>query len=48
MKPRMKFKDGMWMCGGLFVAPWYIDWSHAETPEEAYRAWKEAQNTEYA
>lgn len=48
MKPKLKFKDGMWMCGGLFVKPWYIDWFCADTPEDAYQAWKKAQEEDYA
>jgi hypothetical protein len=39
MKPRIK-KDGeFWFCGGLFVAPWYIDWVSGRTPQEAYDNW---------
>lgn len=42
MKPRMKYDRCMklWLCGGLHVDPWYIDWFFGDTPETAYLNWK--------
>jgi hypothetical protein len=39
MKPRIKKNGDFWLCGGLFVAPWYIDWASGKTPREAYENW---------
>lgn len=41
-KPRIKWDKGLaaWLCGGLDVDPWYIDWFAGATPELAYENWK--------
>jgi hypothetical protein len=41
-KPHLKYDKGMgvWLCGGLPVDPWYIDWFSGPTPEIAYNRWK--------
>lgn len=45
MKPKLKFDAGMgmWLCGGLHVAPWHIDWFAGKTITEAYESWKRNQ-----
>jgi hypothetical protein len=43
MKPKIKKQSGQWMCGGLFVSPWYIDWFVGNSPENAYQIWKKNQ-----
>lgn len=40
MKPKIKFADGQWMCGGLPTSPWYIDWVIGDTPLKAYLNWE--------
>jgi len=39
-KPKLKKDGDHWLCGGLFVSPWYIDWCSGKTPEQAYTNWK--------
>lgn len=39
MKPKIKFMDGYWFCGGLFVEPWYVDWAAGKSIKEAYDNW---------
>lgn len=43
MKPRLKYQDGQWLCGGFKVATWYEDWYAGDTPSSAYMAWERAQ-----
>lgn len=46
-KPHIKFERNCaglnWLCGGLKVAPWYIDWFAGKTPQEAYSYWLKSQ-----
>jgi hypothetical protein len=44
MKPHIKFDKNMnrWLCGGLAVSPWYIDWFSGNSPQEAYGFWKKS------
>jgi len=40
MKPKIKFENGLWLCGGFPVGPWYVDWFAGATPAHAYKHWE--------